>query len=59
METIEVILAHASRVRLERIKALRKAETGAILADMEIIVRAISVYWMICEKRALEKGESS
>jgi hypothetical protein len=52
MERVSVIVSKGTRERLERIKYLRRQENGVILADQEIIVAAITLYWLEKEKRA-------
>lgn len=52
MEYSEVIIGSGTRSRLNRIKKLRRDESGIILSDQEIIIAAIAAYWLLVEKRA-------
>jgi hypothetical protein len=55
METVGVIVSEGTRGRLQRIKYLRRQETGIILADQEVIVAAIALYWSTLETRRYRK----
>lgn len=47
MEVISIVVGTSTRRRIERIKAIRRAEGFVVeLSDDEIFATAVSLYWM-------------
>lgn len=56
METVSVTVTTGTRERIQRIKRIRYQNGGIRLADQDIVVAAIALYWAICEDRAGMNG---